>query len=176
MLYVKSIAADGYKVQGDESKVEFTYTEAAATKEYTDVLTAEMFKATGSSYTKFTGVSCSGGSTAVYAGDSAKNGDAIQLNSSNNRGIVTTTSGGKVKEITIKFSSGSKQLDVYGNTNAYTKASDLYATTGNTNQGTKIGSLSKDGTIKVTGDYEYIGLRSNSGAIYITSITIVWEK
>lgn len=185
MLYVKSVAADGYTVRGDEGKIELTCAEAAATKEYTDVLTASMFAATSTGYTDFTGVSYSGGSTAVYAGNSAKDTGAIQLRSKNsNSGIVTTTSGGKVKKITIQFASKTAKnrvVDIYGNSNVYAEASDLYDTSTNTNQGKKIGSLTYNGTnatveLNVTEDYEYIGLRSNSGAIYITSITIVWEK
>ncbi|MBR3916968.1 MAG: chitobiase/beta-hexosaminidase C-terminal domain-containing protein [Bacteroidaceae bacterium] len=137
----------------------------------TDVLSATKFAATGTSYKEFSGVSFT--SDAVYAGQSAKTaGGAIQLRSKNsNSGIVTTVSGGKAKSVTIKVESGSNTLDIYGSNTAYTSATDLYGD----NKGTKLGSLKADGTLEITGDYEYIGLRSNSGALYLTSISIVWE-
>ena len=47
----------------------------------------------------------------------------------------------------------------------------------NSKQGTKLGTIVKGTSTELTieGDYEYIGLRSNSGAMYLTSITITWE-
>lgn len=63
----------------------------------TDVLTAKLFTATGSSYTDFSNVTVT--SSAVYAGNSAKSdAGAIQLRSKkNNSGIVTTASAGTVR-------------------------------------------------------------------------------
>ena len=147
----------------------------AGAVEVSDVLTADDFAATNTTYTDFSGVTKDSG--AIYAGQSAKNSEgAIQLRSKNsNSGIVSTTSGGKVKSITIEVASGTNTIDVYGSNTAYTSASDLYSTSGNTNQGTKLGSLTATGTVTVDGDYEYVGIRSNSGAIYISKVTIVWE-
>ena len=140
-------------------------------EDVTDVLTATSFAATNTTYTDFTNVSFT--SDAVYAGNSAKtSSNGIQLRSKNsNSGIVSTTSGGKVKSVSITVESGSNTVDVYGSNTAYTAASDLY---GN-NKGTKLGSLSASGTVTVSGDYAYVGIRSNNGAIYLTNITIVWE-
>lgn len=141
----------------------------------TDVITASNLTATSTSYTDFSGVTIT--SNAVYAGQSAKSADgAIQLRSKNsNSGIVSTASGGKLVSIKIEVASGTNTIDVYGNTTAYTNASNLYAT-GESNQGTKIGSLSETGTITVDGDYQYVGIRSNNGAVYISSIEITWES
>ncbi len=140
-------------------------------EDVTDVLTATSFAATNTTYTDFTNVSFT--SDAVYAGNSAKTSNGgIQLRSKNsNSGIVSTISGGKVKSVSITVESGSNTVDVYGSNTAYTAASDLY---GN-NKGTKLGSLSASGTVTVSGDYAYVGIRSNNGAIYLTNITIVWE-
>ena len=142
-------------------------------EDVTDVLTASSFAATGTTYTDFSGVSAT--SDAKYAGNSAKSSDgAIQMRSKNsNSGIVSTTSGGKVKSVTITVGSGANTIDVYGSNNAYTAASDLYDSS---KQGTKVGSLSTTGTITFEDDYEYIGIRSNNGAIYLTKVEIVWEK
>ena len=115
-----------------------------------------------------------GVSGAIYAGNSAKSSaGVIQLRSKNNSGIVTTTTGGLVKSISIVVESGSNTLDVYGSHTPYTSAADLYK---KDKQGTKLGSLSKTGEITVDGSYEYVGLRSSGGALYLTSITIKWES
>ncbi|MBP5798077.1 MAG: hypothetical protein J6W26_07400, partial [Bacteroidales bacterium] len=142
----------------------------------TDHMTAEDLAATGTTYTDFSNVTLN--SDAVYAGQSAKNSEgAIQLRSKNsNSGIITTASGGTISSITITVESGTNTIDVYGKNTAYTSASDLYATSGSqNNQGTKIGSLTETGTITVTDDYAYVGIRSNNGAVYIASIDFVWE-
>ena len=60
---------------------------------------------------------------------------------------------------------------MYGSNTPYTSASDLYGA----NKGTKIGSLTATGTISFEGDYTYVGIRSNDGAIYLSSIDLVWE-
>ncbi len=137
----------------------------------TDVITAADLAATGTAYTDFSGVQKN---TAVYAGQSALNNNAnIQLRSKNsNSGIVSTTSGGKLVSVKITVASGSNTIDVYGSNTAYTAASDLYASG---TQGTKVGSTSETATITVDGDYEYVGIRSNNGAVYISSIEVTWE-
>lgn len=136
-----------------------------------DVLTSSSFSATTQQYTDFSNVN--GVSGAIYAGNSAKSSaGVIQLRSKNNSGIVSTTTGGLVKSISIVVEHGSNTLDVYGSHTPYTSASDLYK---KDKQGTKLGSLSKTGEITVDGSYEYVGLRSNNGALYLTSITIKWE-
>ena len=141
-------------------------------EEVTDVITASKLAATNTTYTDFSGVNLT--SSAVYAGNSAKSsGGGIQMRSKNsNSGIVSTTSGGKVKSVSITVESGSNTVDIYGSNTAYTAASDLYNTS---NQGTKIGSLTETGTVTFEGDYAYVGIRSNNGAIYLTNVTIVWE-
>ena len=137
-----------------------------------DVLTSSSFSATKDTYMSFSNVN--GVSGAIYAGNSAKSSaGVIQLRSKNNSGIVTTTTGGLVKSISIVVESGSNTLDVYGSHTPYTSAADLYK---KDKQGTKLGSLSKTGEITVDGSYEYVGLRSSGGALYLTSITIKWES
>lgn len=143
----------------------------------TDVITADKLTATGSSYADFSDIKIT--SSAVYAGQSAKSSnDGIQLRSKNsNSGIVTTVSGGKAKKISIVTESGTNTIDIYGKATPYTDATNLYATE-NGDQGTKLGSLKcgTDTELEIVGDYPYIGIRSNSGAIYLTSISITWES
>lgn len=72
-----------------------------------DTLTASMFKATSTTYTEFSGVSVTNGSDAVYAGQSAMSDDgSIQLRSKkSNSGIVSTTSGGYVRQVDVVWES-----------------------------------------------------------------------
>ena len=143
----------------------------------TDELTRATFGVTGSSYSDVTGKKAT--STAVYAANMAGGNDAIQLRSKNNNsGIVSTTSGGRIKSVKIEWNSntlGDRVLDIYGNTDAYEAPTDLYDTS---KQGTKIASFTCSNGTKTTtieGDYQYIGIRSNKDAMYIDKITIVWE-
>lgn len=147
----------------------------------TDVITSDKLKATGTSYTDFSGVQIS--SNALYAGNSAVSTSGhIQLRSKySNSGIVTTASGGKVKKITIVWSDGNTQdrtLDIYGKNTPYESAANLYAST-NADQGTKLGSLNstnKDTELTITGDYSYVGVRSYKDALQLVSISIEWES
>ena len=142
--------------------------------EVTDVLTYEVLGLEGS-YADFTGKTAT--SNAVYAGNAMKgSGNTIQLRSKeSNSGIVTTTSGGKVKSITVVWNSSTsngRDLMIYGKNTAFSSATELYSTGLD-----YLGSIVKgtDTSLTISGDYEYIGLRSQNGAMYITSITIVWE-
>ncbi|MDD7233701.1 MAG: chitobiase/beta-hexosaminidase C-terminal domain-containing protein [Bacteroidales bacterium] len=143
----------------------------------TDVLTASDFTATGSTYTVFSGVK-GNKSDAIYAGQSAKSkSGAIQLRSKNsNSGIVTTTSGGKVRKIVLTWNSetGANQIvEIYGSNTSYASAVDLY---NSGKRGTSLGSI-KNGTTEftVTGDYKYFGLRSKDGAVYLDQIEVTYE-
>ena len=117
-------------------------------------------------------------SDAVYAGNSCGDNSSIQLRTNNsNSGIVATTSGGKVKKVTVVWNSNTtdtRVLDVYGANTAYTAATNLYSTS---TQGTKLGSIAKASATELTieGDYTYIGLRSKDGAMYLTSVSITWD-
>ena len=146
--------------------------------EYADVLSVESIGVkTYNSYTDWSGVNLS--SAAVYAGNSFKNNNSIQLRSSNNNsGIVTTVSGGKAKKVSIEWQdqNSSRTLNIYGKNTPYESPADLYDTN---KQGTKLGSITggvnRTTVVEIDGDYEYIGLRSNSGAMYLNWIEITWE-
>lgn len=116
-------------------------------------------------------------SSVSYAGQSAGDKDSIQLRSKNsNSGIVVTAnSGSKVSSVSVVWDNGTENgrtLNIYGKNSAYTAPSDLY---GN-NAGTLLGTIVKGtGTsLTITGDYEYIGLRSDASAMYLDSISIQW--
>ncbi|MCR5308925.1 MAG: endonuclease [Bacilli bacterium] len=145
-----------------------------SSKDIADTLTAEDFVASDTNYKDFDNVTKT--SKAIYKGQSAKTSTGgIQLRSKNNNsGIVSSSTGGVIKSFSITVESGSKTLDVYAKNEPYASASDLYGS----NQGTKVGSLSANGTIdfsKLSKEYTYIGIRSNDGAIYLTSIEIAYK-
>ena len=146
-----------------------------------DVLNRALTTITGTSYKSWSGKSSN--SDAVYAGTSAGGNEAIQLRTSD-AGIYTTTSGGKVRKVTIVWNTNTatdRVLNIYGNNSAYSSVSDLYSTNAST-QGAKIGSVkykesgkAQTDVIYIADDYAYIGIRSNSGALYIDEIQIFWE-
>lgn len=144
----------------------------------TDELTWDKLLESGksNSYQDFSGKTIT--SNAVYAGNASSGGDNyIQLRTNNNNaGIVTTTSGGKLKSVTIAFNSKTtdRSIDIYGSNSAYSAATDLYGD----NAGTKLGTIAANAesmTLTVEGDYTFVGLRSTNGAIYVDQISIVWE-
>ena len=140
----------------------------------TDVLTRTTTGVTGNSYSDWSGKTAT--SNAVYAGNSAGGNTSIQLRDNSNSGIVTTASGGRIKSITVSWNSNTtngRTLDIYGKNSAYSATSDLYGE----NKGTLLGSIVKGSStsLTVSGDYQYIGLCSAKGAMYLTSITIIWE-
>ncbi len=112
---------------------------------------------------------------AIYQFYSTVNSNRIQINNNTKGyGIVTTASKGIAKKIVIEFGSDNKNtLQVYGTNDAYSGTSDLYS---NSTKGTLIGSLTNDSnSIEITDKYQYLGLVSSKGVIYISSITITWE-
>ena len=179
-----TITAYAQDAEGNKSdEVSATYTKNApvtppAEGEVVDVLTRETTGvAKNGGYSDWSGKTAT--SSAVYAGQSAGNNDAIQLRSDNsNSGIITTASGGKVKKVAVEWHSGtsnSRTLNVYGKNAPYSAATDLYNTS---TRGTLLGTIvcGTSTELVIDGDYEYIGLRSNSGAMYLTSVSITWDE
>ena len=148
----------------------------------TDELTTSTF-GSPSSYTSWSGKYDN--SDARYAGQSSGGSNYIQIRATSPSGIVSTTSGGKATKVTVSWNSGTadnRTLDVYGKNTAYSDASDLYGNA--TAQGSTLGSLYYNVEINnvttttteltITGNYKFIGLRSNSGAMYLDEIDIQW--
>ena len=142
----------------------------------TDQLDRELTGVTGNSYTSWEGKTSN--SDAVYAGHSAGGNASIQLRSNgNSSGIITTASGGTITGITVIWNENTgdgKTLNVYGSHSAYTSPTELY------NDGTSgelLGTIVKGESeeLAISGSYEYLGLRSASGAMYLTEIDITWE-
>ncbi|MBQ6179550.1 MAG: Ig-like domain-containing protein [Bacteroidales bacterium] len=141
----------------------------------TDILNQTLTGITGTNYTAWNGKTSK--SNAVYAGQSAGGNSSIQLRSSNsNSGVITTASGGKVTKIVVTWNSetsNGRTLNIYGKNSAYSAATDLYDSA---KQGTLLGTIVKGTSteLTITGDYSYIGFRSNSGAMYLSEVQITW--
>lgn len=140
-----------------------------------DVLTRATTGVTGTSYSDWSDKKGTSGS--VYAGQSSGGNSSIQLRATSPSGIVTTTSGGTATKVTVDWNAtttAGRVLNVYGKNTAYEAATDLYNTS---TQGTLIGTIVYGTSTELTiqDDYAYIGLRSASGAMYLTSISITWS-
>lgn len=121
----------------------------------------------------------------TYQGKSARSNNYIQLTSSISgvsaySGIVTSfTHNLKAKKVKVTWNGASSDnciLEVYGKDTPYSGTSDLYDDT----QGTLLGTIVKGTSTEldisaINGIYPYIGLRSNSGAVYLSEIRIIWE-
>ena len=177
-----------YKEQGDFPTIESNITfyavfaqegtdDGSGTATVTDVLNREWTEVSGTTYKDWNGKTAR--SSAVYAGNSAGGKESIQLRSDASKdaaGIITTTSGGKATNITVVWhdeTADGRTLNVYGKNSAYSAVADLRD--GN-KRGTLLGTIVKGTSTSLTinDDYEYIGLCSNSGAMYLTSIAITW--
>jgi hypothetical protein len=150
----------------------------------TDILDNGLIGNTGTSYSSWEDKQ--NVSNAVYAGNSAGNYSSIQLRSTDESGIVTTASGGKVKSITVEWEPHTldgRTLEIFGKTESYNSTSDLYESEDQDEQmmneirGTLLGTIVKGESIKleIDGEYENIGLRSERGSMYLTNILIEWE-
>lgn len=145
-----------------------------------DDITCSTTGVTSTSYTAWSSKSASnsGHSTAVYAGNSAKGNSVIQLKSDGSTsGIITTTSGGTAKYVYVVWeghTAAGRTIDIYGKNTAYTAVSDLY---NSSTYGTKIGSIvcGTSTVLAINSSYKYIGIRSNSGALWLTSVSIEWN-
>ncbi|MBO5960367.1 MAG: InlB B-repeat-containing protein, partial [Paludibacteraceae bacterium] len=148
-----------------------------AGEQVTDVLNRDWTGVSGTSSSTWSGKESTSG--AVYRGTTAGGNESIQLRSttSNNdtqhSGIITTTSDGKSIKVEVTWHSNThlgRTLDVYGKSSKYGNPNDLFGV----EQGTKIGSIvcGTSTELTISGDYEFIGLRSNSGAMYLEEITL----
>jgi hypothetical protein len=149
---------------------------AQSRTEITDVLNRELTGITGNSYTFWEGKTSN--SDAVYAGQSAGGNESIQLRSNNsNSGIITTASGGTVTNVIVTWNENTadgRTLQVYGSHTAYTLPTELYSAE---TYGELLGTIIKGESeeLAITGSYEYVGLRSASGAMYLSEIDITWN-
>lgn len=169
-------------------------TVSAESETFTDILTLDDTGARSTAYVDWTaqkGENHTGiESDAVYAGNSAKGNGGIQMRSKNNNsGVVTTTSGGFLRTLTVEwkdiYNNNNRELKVFGSNIAYSAPSELYNAS---TQGTLLGTLvfndaDYDFTnevycseLTVDSNYKYVGIRSSAGALYLESVCFEWES
>lgn len=170
---ITATAQDGSGVYGSCT---VTVSAAPAVTKKTDTLTRETTGVSNGSTTYSDWSDKEGESGAVYAGQSAGGNDSIQLRSKNsNSGIITTASGGTITKVIVDWnnSTSGRTLNVYAKTSAYSSPSDLYGSS----SGTLVGTIESDSSTEliISGDYTYVGVRSDSGALYMNSITFEWN-
>lgn len=152
-----------------------------------DVLTVSNFKTADgkdlevNSYVVATYTSATTGITYTIQGckTKASYGEGLQFRSKNNNsGLVITANpkGATFKSAAFKACSGpttNNTMEFYGNTTAYSNPTDLYGE----NKGTSIGTLKQNETaaMNASADYNFIGMRSTNGAVYIETITFTYE-
>ena len=143
-----------------------------------DILNYAWTELSGTAYEDKTGLVGSA-SGALYSVTCGGTYSSIQLRSNDSKsGVVTTTSAGYVRKITVQWNSntlpGTRQIDIYGSNSAYSSPADLFDTS---SAGAKIGSLvcDTDTELDIEDDYQFIGFRSNSGALYLDEVQIAWE-
>lgn len=129
----------------------------------------------GSGYTKYTNKKLI--SSAEYFLYVTTNGNNIQSNKNTDAakhyGIVTTKTGGLAKSVTVTFAdSNSNPYEIYGSNVPYTDPDNLYSAD---TKGTLIEKITESKTVEITGDYQYLGFYSPSGANYIAEIKVKWD-
>ena len=139
--------------------------------EVTDVITKDKLQVQElNGYVNFSNQSIM--SSAIYAGNIHGNVDYI----TNDSGIITTTSGGKIKSISVVWSTDNiagRTIKIYGKTTSYTSTHDLYLTN---KRGSLIGTITQSETsIDNFEDYSFIGICSSNGTVYLDEIRITWE-
>ena len=148
----------------------------------TDVINSEF---TGVPSTTYEAWSDKRGSSsdAVYAGKTAKrsSGEIGMRQQDNDCGIVTTSSGGTVKSVTLTIhneTSYTRTVNIYAKNTAYTTAGDLFGD----NKGTLIQSVefpantaSALETVVVPGNYKYVGINCPSYSVDLAEIRVTWE-
>lgn len=137
------------------------------------------YTSTATSYSNFA-VTSGMPSGVSYAGNIAPSG-RIQMRSNNtNSGIISTANpnGLLVKKVTVEWNSetsSGRTINVYGSTSDYdgSNASALYSSS---TRGTLLGTIvcGTSTELDISGEYTAIGIRSNSGALYLDKITVTW--
>ncbi len=167
----------------EAADVVYTITVNEFVPENTDIITAAKIGVAGTNaYDDWSDKNVFG-TTSVYAGNSANaaapNTGAIQLRSKNNSGIILTGSNGlMLKGLSISVASGENVLNVYAKSSAYSSTEELYsndeAIRGKLIGTVSAGALILEENVSYDDNYQFIGMRSNNGALYLNNITITW--
>ena len=140
----------------------------------TDVLTQSKIGNEGTTYKEYT---YKGESGAEYALQCAGDKGSIQMRSANsNSGIVVTKSPGKIVSVAVEWNDGTaagRTLNIYGYDTEISTPSGLYGSSAPAVAGTIVNGSSTE--FYFSGDFPYVGMRSNASAMYLNSISITWD-
>lgn len=143
-----------------------------------DLLTREDTGAIGSQYKEWGPVAKPSG--AEYSGNTAGGNTSIQMNPTQESGVVMTKGSGKnVAKVVLSWNpatSSDRVVRVYGQNTPYTGAEDLYD---EATWGDFLGAVTNNGSttfdVEAVGKYAYIGLNSQKGALYLDSISVTFN-
>ena len=147
--------------------------------EVTHTLDRDFFGIQKENYSKYLTYKKTTDDGASYETYAAGN-NGIQLKSkTSDSGIIGHFEGRTCKSITITFDANTeapteRAVDIYASNSPFT-ITDMFGLSV-----TKAGSIVFDKnnltqTYTFTGNYSYIGIRSNNGAVYLSSIKIIWK-
>ena len=151
-----------------------------AAAELTDTLNREFFGIEKANYSKYLTYTKTSDNGAVYEATCAGN-NGIQIRSkSDDSGVIGHCDGRTCKSITFTFDSNTevpnaeRRIDIYASNSAFA-ITDMFDSSM-----TSVGNIVFDKnnltqTYTFTSNYSYIGFRSNNGAIYLTSVEIIWK-
>ena len=151
-----------------------------AAAELTDTLNREFFGIEKANYSKYLTYTKTSDNGAVYEATCAGN-NGIQIRSkSNDSGVIGHCDGRTCKSITFTFDSNTeapnaeRRIDIYASNSPF-EIAEMFGSSM-----TSVGSIVFDKnnltqTYTFTSDYSYIGFRSNNGAIYLTSVEVIWK-
>lgn len=182
VINYETAAKDVTKGLATQSSLSYQY--AKTDDRVSDAIDRELTgSTTANSYKDWSGKE--GSSGVIYAGNSAGGNSAIQLRTTNNDSgivVVTNNTDNYSKNIVITWGStaSGRSVDIYGKNTPYSAASDLYGDS----KGTLIGSLAYNdrnletnkSSLSIDAQYKYIGVKSHSDAVYLSSVEIQWDE
>ena len=159
-----------------QTTLSYRYTSTEGDVSISDTLTNETSGVSGTSYKSWMHVSED--SNITYKGFSAGDHDSIQLRSKSlDSGIVTTYNQDEISasSVSVEWNTSTpsgKVLNIYGKNEAYTSPSDLF----DNGKGTLLGTIvyGTGTSLTISGNYKYIGVCSDDGAVYLDSIEFEW--
>lgn len=142
-----------------------------------DTLNKTITGVSGTAYTGWSNKTLLSGAT--YAGNSAGSYGSIQLRTSYSTSgiIITNYTGDKyITNISVEWNENTikgRTINIYADTTGYTSPSQLY---GDNPKGTLVGQIVNGTSISlnISGSYQYIGIRSSDGALYLNEIVVTY--
>ena len=165
-------------VKDINTKASLTYRYSKEGNGQIDTLTRDTTGITDSSYDNWENEDYSSG--VFYKGRSAGSNSSIQLRvKESSEGVVSYSNANNfdVKKVTVQFESHTtdgNSVQIYGKNTAYSSASELF---NDQTQGTLLGTIvcgAQTNSITVQESFKYIGIKSTSGAVYLSSVAIQW--